>query len=375
MRNPRLALVFVLILAGFRYGTAQTAPVPQTPPVPQPEPMRPAAVPQERAEGSALPPTASSVAPTAAVITIHGFCPAAQATGAKDSRADCKTVVTRAEFEKLADSLQPNMPPQLRQQLANRYPQIVYMAAEARKQGLENDPHYLALLKFTKMELLGMELQRSLEEQAGRVSNAEVQNYYKKNPQDFEQASIERIYIPKIRQTDTPKPGSTPEEVQKSREDSIAAMAKVADDLHARAAAGENFDKLQKEAYDAAGMKATVPPTLGPKVHRNNLPTTQSSVFDMKPGELSQVINDPQGFFIYRMQSKTTPSFADVKDEIRNTLRDERLKAAQSKMQGSVSADLNKDYFGESEQAAPAGSGIRPSNRPRPTPPVVQPQQ
>jgi len=313
------------------------------------------------------------------VITIHGYCPSSQAAASKDSKADCKTVVTRAEFEKLVDTLQPDknspMPLQVRQRLANEYPQILYMSAEARKRGLENDPHYLALLKFTKMELLRLELQHSLEEQAGKVSGAEVQDYYKKKVQDLEQASMLRIYVPKMRQSDTPKPGSTPEEVQKAREDSTAAMTKLADDLHARAAAGEDFDKLQKEAYDAAGMKATIPPTLSPKVRRNNLPATQSSVFDMKAGELSPVINDTSGFFIYRMQSKTTPSFAEVKDEIRNTIRNERLQEVRSKMQNAISTDLNKDYFGETEPAQPAGSGLRPSNRPRPTPPVVQPQQ
>lgn len=377
MRNSRLALVFLLTLAGFRYAAAQTEPVPQNTPAQQAQPMPPPAGPEEHepAERTALPATASSVAPSAPVITIHGYCPAGQGAAAKDSKAGCKTVVTRAEFEKLANSLQPNMPQQLRQQLATQYPQILYMAEEARKRGLENDPHYLAVLKFTKMELLRMELQRSLEEQAGKVSDAEVQDYYKKNVKDLEQASIQRIYIPKSRQTDAPKAGSTPEEVQKARDDSTAAMAKVADELHARATAGEDFDKLQKEAYDAAGVKATVPPTLNPKVHRNNLPATQSSVFDMKPGELSPVINDAQGYFIYRMQSKTTPSFADVKDDIRNSLRSQRLQEVHSKFQNAVSSDLNKDYFGEPEQAPSAGSGIRPSNRPRPTPPVVQPQQ
>jgi hypothetical protein len=267
------------------------------------------------------------------------------------------------------------MPQQMRQQLADQYPQILFMAQEARKRGLENDPHYQAVLKFTKMELLRMELQRSMEEQAGKVPEAELQDYYQKHKGDFEQAAILRVFVPKSRQTDTPSNGATPEDMQKAREDSTATMAKVADDLHARAAAGEDFDKLQKEAYGAAGAKATVPPTLNPKARRTNLPTAQSSVFDMKPGELSPVINDPQGYVFYRMQSKTTLALPEVREEIKTTLRNARLQSVRSKMENAVSADLNKDYFGETQQAPPTGSGIRPSNRPRPTPPAVQPQQ
>lgn len=375
MRNLRLAFVFLMTLAGFRNATAQAAPIP--PNAPQTQPMRPA--PQSAAHGqqgqATVPATAGKVASGAPVITIHGLCAAGQSASAKDGDTNCKTVVTRAEFEKLADSLQPNMPQQLRQQLANQYPQILFMSQEARKRGLENDPHYLAVLKFTKMELLRMELQRSMEEEAGKIPEAELQDYYKKNKADFEQAAILRVFIPKSRQTDTPKAGATPEETQKARDDSAAAMAKVADDLHARAAAGEDFDKLQKEAYEAAGIKATVPPTLNPQVRRTMLPASQSSVFDLKPGELSPVINDSQGFVFYRMQSKTNPPLPEVREDIRTMLRNARLQAVRSKMENAISTDLNKDYFGEPQQAPSMGSGIRPSDRPRPTPPAVQPQQ
>jgi PPIC-type PPIASE domain len=377
MPNLRLAFVLMLTLAGFRNASAQAAPVPQNAPPPQAQPTRPPAESGEReqAERAAMPATASNMPLTAPVITIHGLCPAGQGAAAKETKANCTTVITRAEFEKLVNTLQPNMPAQLQQQLATQYPQILYMAQEARKRGLENDPHYLAVLKFTKMELLRMELQRSLEEKAGKVPDSEIQDYYNKNKADYEQASMQRIFIPKSRLTDPPKQGATPEEVQKAREESMAAMAKIADDLHARAAAGEDFDKLQKEAYDAAGVKATVPPTLSPKVRRTGLPTTQTSVFDLKPGELSPVISDAQGFFIYRMQTMATSPLADVKDEIRNTLGNQRLQAVRTTMQNAISADLNKDYFGETQQAPPTGSGIRPSNRPRPTPPAVQPQR
>src|SRR5215469_6479909 len=60
-------------------------------------------------------------------------------------------------------------------------------------------------------------------------------------------------FVPAPRQTDTPKDGATPEEMQKQREASTAAMKRVADDLRARAEKGEEFDKLQKDAYDQAG--------------------------------------------------------------------------------------------------------------------------
>jgi hypothetical protein len=369
MRRSSLALLLLVTATAATYAMAQAASAP-----PQQHQARPAeSEEREEQERAAAPETASTLPPDTPVITIHGVCDKDQ-PAANGSAAECKTVVTRDQFEKLADTLQPKMPPQVKRQLGNQYPQILYMAQEAQKRGLENDPHYQALLAFTKMELLRLELDRWLQTDADKISDSEIQDYYEKNSKNFEQASFQRIFVPKARQTDTPKDGATPEEMQKQREASTAAMKRVADDLRARAEKGEEFDKLQKDAYDQAGVKATPPPTANPKVRRTGLPPSLASVFDLKGGELSPVIDDVQGYFIYRLQSKTTPPLADVKDEIRNTIRSQRLQDSRAKLQNAVSADLNKDYFGVTPQEARPPLPM-PSKRPRPAPAINQPKQ
>jgi hypothetical protein len=367
MRNLSLALALLITAATVRSVRAQATP--------QQRQARPAeSAEREDEERMAAPAGASNLPPDAPVITIHGVCETGQ-TAASGASADCKTTVTRVEFEKLADTLQPKMPPQVKKQLANQYPQILFMAQEARRRGLENDAHYQAILAFTKMELLRLELDRSLQQDADRISDSEIQDYYDKNFKNFEQASFQRIFVPKARQSDVAKEGATPDQMQKQREASSTDMKKVADDLHTRAAMGEDFDKLQQEVYADAGVKSAAPPTSNPKVRRTGMPPAQAAIFDLKEGELSPVIDDAQGYFIYRLQSKTMPPLADVKDEIRNTLHSQRLQDARSKIQNAVSADLNKDYFGEAPQEQSGPQFPRPSNRPRPAPPLNQPKQ
>ena len=368
----------VLILANL--AMAQAAPSSPPPPAPQ-KPQGTLVDREEEAEArAAAAPRISNLPPTTPVITIQGVCEGPKA-GAAAPKSGCTTVITRAEFEKLADTLQPNMPPQVRRQLASQYPQILYMSQEARKRGLEQNAHYLQMLKFTKMELLKLELERSFQQEADKVSETEVSAFYEKNSNNFEQTSFLRIFVPKTRQTDAPKEGATAAETDAARKDSEAVMAKVADDLHTRAAAGEDFDKLEKEAYEAAGVKAAAPPTSNPKVRRGNLPAAQSSVFELKAGELSPVINDPSGYYFYKIVSKTTPPLAETKDEIRTNLRTQRLQAMRQRIQSSVSADLNKDYFGGDNSAALPGmkGGPRsmPMNRahPAPAPPPTQPKE
>src|SRR4029077_10711872 len=305
-----------------------------------------------------------------------GYCETPTA-GSAASKSGCTTVITRAEFEKLANTLQPNMPPPVRKQLATQYPQILFMAQQARKRGLETNPHYLQILKFTKMELLKLELDRSIQEEADKVSDSEIADFYKKNPANFDQTSFLRVYVPKTRPSDTPREGATPADAEAVRKNSETDMKHVADELHARAVSGEDFAELQKDAYDAAGVKAAPPPTLNANVRRGNGPVAQSAVFDLPPGQVSAVLNDPTGFYFFKVVSKTPPPLADVKDEIRTPLRPQRPQAMHQAMQDAVSADLNKDYFGDAPSNPPGAPRPMPSGgtRPAPNPPPAQPNE
>ena len=109
-----------------------------------------------------------------------------------------------------------------------------------------------------------------------------------------------------------------PTEAQKKAAEE--AMKKVAADLRDRAAKGEDPDKLQKEAYAAAGLPGNAPNTKMEKVRRTTLPANHQSVMDLKPGEVSEVISDPNsGHYIYKMVSKETLSLDAVKPEIQQT--------------------------------------------------------
>jgi PPIC-type PPIASE domain len=345
--------IIVLILL-----TAVVAPLgvaQSTPPPPRHKPQ--AAPDRDDDDDDEKPSLASnaSVPPTAAVITIKGLCDAPKPGTPK---ADCKTVVTRAEFERLANALQPNMPTPVRKQLASAYPRYLVMAKEAQKLGLDKDPHYVEMLKFAKLQILNQEMSRKMQEDAAKVPPQDIENYYKANSASFEQASVQRVFVPKTKKIES-KDNAGDEYKAKVKEGEDA-MTKEADDLRARAVAGEDFDKLQKEAYEAAGIPNNAPPTSMPKVRRNNLPPSQASILDLKPGEFSPVIHDPSGSFFYKMQSKTLPPLSEVQDEIKGTLQSQRLRDMQQKIQASVTTDLNDAYF--SASPAPAQGAVKPGD-------------
>lgn len=350
----RLWLIFLMIatLVAAPAAFAQAQAPPASPQKPRPPANREE---QEEEEGESAPANTSRVPPTAAVITINGLCNPPK-TGTATPKSTCKTVISREEFETLANTLQPGMPGPVRRQLANAYPRYLVMSKEAQRRGIEKDPHYIESIKFVKLQLLTQELNRRMQEEAAKVPEQEIEDYYNKNASSFEQASLQRIFVPRTKQSDPSQmqPAKDPDEQKAKEKEAEDAMTKVAEDLRARAASGEDFDKLEKDAYEVAGIKGNPPSTAIPKIRRSNLPSSQAAVFDLKPGEVSPVINDPSGHYIYKLETKRVPPLDEVKQEIHSTLQTQHMRAEIQKLQDSVSTDLNEAYFG-SAPGAPAG--------------------
>jgi PPIC-type PPIASE domain len=330
----------------------------------------------ERQEPPAAPDTAS-VPATAAVITIDGVCaarpkPAAAKTATAGKAAatpasECKTVVTKEEFETLLKGVTPNPSPQIRQQLANVLPRIIAMSSQARQEGLDKTPQFEAMIKFAKMQILSTELQRNIQEKAAKITDAEIEDYYKNNSAAFEQFNLERLFVPRTKQiaADTAENAAKDENLTEDQkkakeaadkakqEEAELAMTKLADDLRARAAAGESFQALQKEAFAAAGMKIESPTVEVPGVRRTGLQAAHAAVFDLKPGDVSQVINDAGGHYIYKLVSKSEIALAQAQQEIRNTLQNQRMREMMEKATNSYKPVLNPAYFGAGAAATP----------------------
>ncbi len=384
---------------------------------PPPEQEGPVPGMEARPEAPAAPDTAA-VPATAAVITIEGVCatrpkPAsARGTATKPATtgkttasatpataatsSDCKTVVTKAEFETLLKGLTANPSPQIRQQLANVLPRFIAMSTEARKEGLDKTSQFDAMMKFARMQILSTELQRDIQQQAAKITDADIDDYYKAHSEAFEQFNLERLFVPRAKamenepSEDNAKDEKLTEDQKTAKEtadkakqeEAELAMTKLADDLRARAAKGEDLQALQKEAFAAAGMKIESPTVKVPGVRRTGLQAAHAAVFDLKPGDVSQVINDAGGHYIYKLDSKSEMSLDQAKQEIRNTLQNQRMREKMEKVTNSYRPVLNPEYFGAGATVGPALPRMPNSRRPGPgnmggqsqTPPASQPQ-
>lgn len=355
----RFQCLVCLLLASLVYG--QAAP-PATPPA--------AGAPAEQS-ASAAPDKAPEVkvGPDDSVITLKGFC--ADSTQQGDA---CKTVITRAQFEKVTEALQPNMSPAIRRQAATFYSRMLRMSAEAEKRGLDKGPTFDEKMAIARMQILSQELNRVLQADSGKVSDGAIEDYYKKNEANYEQVTLARIFIPRTKQIVTPaakptagangaKTTTTPPPTEAQKKAGEEAMKKLADTLRARAADGEDPDKLQKEAHLAARLPGNAQPTKMEKVRKTTLPAPHQAVMELKVGEVSEVIPDPTGgYYIYKMISKETLSLETVKPEIRNAISSQRYRDGMQGFQGTANVDLNDAYFGPTRNPMipPTPRGAKP---------------
>ncbi len=389
----RMSWLLCVLLGTLAWG--QAAPSAPAPPQPGQAPMA--------SENKPPVDTSASVPADAVVLTIDGVCapqpktvaakgattkPAsasAKAADTKTAATGCKTVITKAEFEKLVGALAPNPTPQQKKQLAGVLPRVIAMSTAAKKEGLDKTAQYDETVKFVKMQVLTNQLQRKIQEQASDIKPEEVEKYYKDHPEMFEQYNVDRIFVPRTKQVDaeakeedekdeklTDEQKKAKEAAEKAKTDEAEqAMTKLAQDIRTRAAAGEDMAKLQKEAFDAAGMKIESPTVNLPNVRRTGLPPAHSAIFDLKQGEVSQVISDAGGHYIYKINSKTEMPLDQAKNEIHGKMQNDRMREKMDSLNNSFKVETNEAYFG------PGGVGpSAPPRMPRPRPgmpPAAQP--
>jgi parvulin-like peptidyl-prolyl isomerase len=252
------------------------------------------------------------------------------------------------------------MSPPIRRQLAMTYSRMLMMSSAAERKGLDKSPQFEQVMLYSRMLALSQALGRALQEDANNVSDADIDKSYNDNKVAYEEATLERIFIPHTKQilpAPKPKPGAaktapkmSPEEEEKASE---PVMKKLATTIHMRAAKGESFDALQREVYQVANVRNSTTSTKMEKTRQNMLPPAQKAVMELKPGEVSEVYSDPSGYYIYKMVSKDTLPLDSVRTEIHNAIASQRYRDAMQVFQLGPKMDLSETYFGASKNPNP----------------------
>ena len=134
------------------------------------------------------------------------------------------------------------MPPDVMRNFATQYAKLLTFSDAARAMGLENDPRVLQIMQFAKNQILTEALNQHITEEYSHPTDQQIEDYYKQNSKKYVEVTLQRIIIPRNQGTaEKPKPSEADEKA-------------YADQIQKRWVAGEDPEKLEKEATEHAGV-------------------------------------------------------------------------------------------------------------------------
>jgi hypothetical protein len=287
-----------------------------------------------------------NVAPNAPVVVIHGVCPkdaaSAKTGSAKDGSAktdSCQTVITKEQFNNMVAGMniasQISNPAAMRS-FAESYSQLLALASEGEKAGMENDPRFRKLMRIARIRALADSYRHSLEEKFNNPPQEEIEAYYKENIAKYDSFKVERIIIPSVNANRTPA----------ARAEYAKKFQQMADDIHDRAARGEETQKLQDEVYKTLSLPSPPKTDLETK-RKGGLPAgIEKDLLALKPGEVTKLENEMSGMNIYKLRSRDTLPLELVKAEIVRDLHQKNMEIALKAVTGSIHPELNEQFFG-----------------------------
>lgn len=284
--------------------------------------------------------TIKKTASTDAAITIHGLCND-QSAGKAKAAADCNTVITKEQFDVVVNALNaigPQLLPAQKRGVAQGYVATLLAYDAAKKAGVEKDPRFAEVMRLARMRAMGDMYNALMLEKAKKISPEQIQAYYTANIDKFEELTMRRITLPRFNSANL------------KDDEYVARASKVANDVHDRAAKGEDLEALQKEAFETLGLKN--PPTTRMAIVRRGVYSAdqEKQLFALKPGEVTSVIEQPSAFIIFKLESRETPSLETSKDEITRILTKQNMEKQEQAKADAVKIDYNEQIVGAEQK-------------------------
>ena len=239
--------------------------------------------------------------------------------------------ITKADIEALISFYPANqqaiirMDPKNEEALLNNYVTILVVAETARRQGFDKEKNMRKQIQILSDEHLAKGYVQKNVLSKVKVTDKDVEEYYKNHPKEFEKPETV-----KARHILIGFKGDMTEDQKKE-------LRKKADDVLKKAKGGDDFAQLASEYSDDPGSK-TKGGELGYFPKGNMVPEFENAAFNLKPGEISNVIETPYGYHIIKVEDKKAaemPAFDSIKEQV-------RVKATQDAEQKKINEFIEK---------------------------------
>jgi peptidyl-prolyl cis-trans isomerase C len=231
-----------------------------------------------------------------------------------------------------------------RQVFLHNYAVIRKLAHMAEEEGLDKASPAKERLEFQRMSILMNEkLMRTFS--LAEVTPEEISGYYETNRERFKQVKVKALYV-------SFSPDDTAATDGKKPLNEKQALAKV-DKLLAEIRGGADFVKLVKANSDDETSRDKDGDFLTVRVNDNLPDAMRAAVFQLKEGQVSDPVRQPNGFYLFRAEQVAYRPLAEVRDEIFMLLQKQRGASALRQIDNDTKVEFPNAAFAGSPGAAP----------------------
>jgi peptidyl-prolyl cis-trans isomerase C len=230
---------------------------------------------------------------------------------------------TAAELNALISGFPPQVQNAIRsdpKQFLPRLFMLKYLAEEGEKAGLDKKSPYKEGLAYQRVSALS---QAEITEYRNNIDIKleEQEKFYRDNPGKYEQAKVKVIYVAFTMNPATPAPAGGKKPLTESE-----AKTKT-EDLRKQLEAGADFAKLARENSDDK-ESASKDGDYGTIARNSPYPEPiKNAVFALKPGQTSQPLRQPNGYYLIRVVETAKQPYEQVRTQIYEELKQEHFNA------------------------------------------------
>lgn len=324
----------------------------------QPTPPKPATAPQAKPAKATPTPPAKTPAATPAAIEAKSAAPApvAQSSGANVVLRVGEKEVTQADLDALLSRLNPQVQQTVARQgkrpFGEQYAMMLILSGQAVDHHLDSSPEFQRQLATQRVQMLAQAEYDALTRQAA-VTPEETGKYYSEHQTEYEEVKVRQVVLRK-------KADDAAADTQGL---SIADGRARAEEIRKALTSGTEANVVVK---DFSVPNVVVIDSEPRTVRRGQLlPDLDKAVFQLKDGEVSELLETPQVFVMAQLLSRRQLEQKDVSREIENKLRQQKLDAALADLRQKNPIWMDDQYF--AAPAAPAAPNApTPSAQPQP---------
>jgi peptidyl-prolyl cis-trans isomerase C len=228
--------------------------------------------------------------------------------------------------------------PQAAAQLLSQILFYQRLAEDAVKEQVDKRSPYQEQVELARMQILA-NAELMLHHNMVMVKEEDREKYFKEHPDRFQEAKVRAILVSFNPTPDKAVPGS------KKLLSEPEAKAKI-EDLRKQIVGGADFGKLARENSDdvsSAGKDGD----FGSMKRSSPYPEPiKNAVFALKPGEMSQPVRQPTGYWLIRLEDIHSQPYGELADQITAEIKQEEFQKWQTSIQSQYTVKVDTpSYF------------------------------